>query len=162
MILLALIINFETGMKKIFLLLFLFTAAIHHAVLACDCAPASNEDKLDEKIYSGENYVFYTAEVLSVRSAFHLEVTVLIDKIYYGGKHIHDITKPITVYFDLRSECAVSQTAHIKDGTKLFITSAWNAMGKMLLTNNCDAYFPHVDITTHQLHDYLEGLKNVD
>ncbi len=136
--------------------------AAYANVFACDCAPASNQDRLDEKIYSGDSYVFYTAEVLSVKSAFHLEVTVQIERIYYGSQFIKDITKPITVYFDLRSECAISQTAHIKDGTKLFITSAWNAMGRMLITNNCDAFFPHADITTHQLNDYLDGLKNVE
>jgi len=149
-------------MKK---LLFLSTIIVVNTcanIFACDCAPASNPDRLDEKVYSGESYVFYTAEVLSVRSAFHLEVTVQIDKVYYGNKHVKDITKPITVYFDLRSECAISQYNHIKDGTKLFITSTWNAMGRMLITNNCDAFFPHVDISTHQLHDYLDGLKNVE
>ena len=149
-------------MKKISPLIILtFCLSIQH-VLACNCGPAYNEDALDEKVYSGANYTFFTANVLSVESAFHLEVTLQIEQVFYGSKYIKDITKPITVFFDLRTECAIIQKEHIIAGNKLFITTAYNTMGRMFITNNCDAYFPAADLDTYKLKDYLESLKNVE
>jgi hypothetical protein len=129
---------------------------------ACDCGPAYSEEKLEDKISSGSNYVFYTAEILAVESAFHLEVTLQIEKIYYGAKYVKDASQPITVYFDLRSECAILHSGSIKAGAKLFITSAYNNMGKMLISNNCDAFFPTTEIGSYKLQPYLDALKNVE
>lgn len=149
-------------MKKIYLLSALTLIVSMPGVFACDCGPAYSEETLDNKIYSGANYVFYTAEILSVNTAFHLEVTLQINKIYYGSQFIKDASKPVTVYFDLRSECAIHQAVNVKAGAKLFITSAYNNMGRMLITNNCDAFFPVEDITKYNLQAYLDDLKNVE
>jgi hypothetical protein len=149
-------------MKKLYLLTALTLLTSTSYVFCCDCGPAYSEETLDNKIYSGANYVFYTAEILSVQSAFHLEVTLQIEKIYYGSKFVKDYSKPITVYFDLRSECAILQSANVKTGAKLFITSAYNNMGRMLITNNCDAFFPVDEIAKHNLQPYLDDLKNVE
>lgn len=149
-------------MKKIIPLSILAVWMSIGYIQACNCGPAYNEDALDEKVYSGANYSFFTANVLSVESAFHLEVTVQIDQIFYGSKYIKDVTKPITVFFDLRTECAIIQKEHIIAGSKLFITAAYNTMGRMFITNNCDAYFPAADLDTYKLKEYLESLKTVE
>jgi hypothetical protein len=149
-------------MKKFYLFAALTLLTSTSNLFCCDCGPAYSEETLDNKIYSGANYVFYTAEILSVNSAFHLEVTLQIDKIYYGSKYVKDASKPITVYFDLRSECAILQSGNIKAGARLFITSAYNNMGKMLITNNCDAFFPVEDILKYNLQAYLDDLKHVE
>jgi hypothetical protein len=149
-------------MKKFYLLSALTLTLSITNIFACDCGPAYSEESLDNKIYSGANYVFYTAEILTVNTAFHLEVTLQIDKIFYGGKYVKDASKPITVYFDLRSECAILQSANVKTGAKLFITSAYNSMGHMFITNNCDAFFPVEEITKYNLQAYLDDLKNVE
>jgi hypothetical protein len=149
-------------MKKIYLLSALTLILSITNIFACDCGPAYSEESLDNKVYSGANYVFYTAEILSVNSAFHLEVTLKIDRIFYGSSYVKDVSKPITVYFDLRSECAILQAENVKVGAKLFITSAYNNMGRMLITNNCDAFFPVEEIASHNLGTYLDDLKNVE
>jgi len=149
-------------MKKIIPLIILAVWSSIGHVSACNCGSTYNEDALDEKVYSGANYTFFTAEVIAVESAFHLEVTLQIDEIFYGSKYIKDIMKPITVFFDLRTECAILQKEHIKAGTKLFITTAYNSMGRMFITNNCDAYCPAADIDTYKLKEYLESLKTVE
>lgn len=149
-------------MKKIIPLIILAVWMSIDRIQACNCGPAYNEDALDEKVYSGANYSFFTAEVLAVESAFHLEVTLKIDQIFYGAKYIKDITKPLTVFFDLRTECAIIQKEHIIAGNKLFITAAYNTMGRMFITNNCDAYFLASELDTYKLKDYLESLKMVE
>ena len=149
-------------MKKIYILTALTLLTSTSNLFCCDCGPAYSEETLDNKIYSGANYIFYTAEILSVNSAFHLEVTLQINKIYYGSEFVKDISKPVTVYFDLRSECAILQSSNIQPGAQLFITSAYNNMGRMLITNNCDAFFPVEDIAKYNLQPYLEDLKNVE
>ncbi len=129
-------------------------------VFSCDCSPIITEESLDDKLYSGANYVFFTGEILSTTSAFHLEVVIQIDEIFYGSKYIKDVSKPITVYFDLRTACAIIETSEIKAGNKLFITSTYNTMGRMLITNNCDAFFPKELIDTYKLREYLSNLKS--
>lgn len=150
------------AMKKIYLLSALTLSLSITNIFACDCGPAYSEESLDNKIYSGANYVFYTAEILSVNAAFHLEVTLKVDRIFYGAQYIKDASKPVTVYFDLRSDCAIIQTDDIKAGAKLFITSVYNTMGKMLITNNCDAFFPMNELAKYKLQPYLDDLKNVE
>lgn len=147
-------------MKPLFLLFALFFGFAMPGVYACDCGPAITEESIDAKLYTGANPVFFTAEILAVESAFHLEVTLQITEIFYGAKFIKDSTKPITVYFDLRTACAIAQQGDVKAGNKLFITATYNSMGRMLITNNCDAFFPVENIDTFKLRDYLMSLKN--
>ena len=149
-------------MKKTIPLIILAVWLSIDKVSACNCGPAYNEDALDEKVYSGTNYLFFTADVISVESAFHLEVTLQIDQIFYGAKLVKDISKPITVFFDLRTECAIIQKEHIISGNKLFITAAYNTMGRMFITNNCDAYFLASELDNYKLNDYLQSLKAVE
>ena len=149
-------------MKKIYLLTTLCLCMFTARLSACDCGPAHSEKILDEKVYGGENYVFFTAEVVSVEAAFHLEVTVLLKQVYLGSKFIKDQTKPVTVFFDLRTACAIQEQINIKAGNVLFITSVYNTMGRMLITNNCDAFFPADQLATYQLLDYLESLKGLE
>jgi hypothetical protein len=130
--------------------------------MACNCEPATTENSLEEKVYGGENYLFFTAEVMEVESAFHLEVTLQIQEIFYGSKYVNDISKPITIYFDQKTECAILHAGNIAAGSKLFITSVYNSMGRMFITNQCDAYFPVTDIETYHLRDYLDGLKKLN
>jgi hypothetical protein len=149
-------------MKKIYLLTTLCLCMTIAKNFACNCGPAHSEETLDEKVYSGASYLFFTAEILAVESAFHLEVTFKIDHIFYGSKLVKDPLKPVTVFFDLRTECAILQSENIKAGNKLFITTAFNSMGRMFITNNCDAFFPAEELETHQLTDYLESLKTIE
>jgi len=149
-------------MKKVILLITFGLCISFAQIFACDCGPAYNQDALDEKVYGGANYVFLTAEVLSVQSSFHLEVTIQVNQVFYGAKFIKDITKPLTVYFDLRTECAIIQLDHIKTGNTLFITTVYNAMGRMFMTNNCDAFYPADQLEGYQLNDYLASLKTVE
>ncbi len=146
-------------MKKYLLLCSLSLCAFTARSFSCDCTPAFTEETLDDKLYTGANPVFFTAEILAVESAFHLEVTVQITEIFYGAKFIKDPLKPVTVYFDLRTACAITQPGDVKAGNKLFITSTYNTMGRMLITNNCDAYFPMENIDTFKLREYLVSLK---
>lgn len=148
-------------MKKLLLLTTLCISIPMASTFACNCGPAYSEDALDEKIYSGANYLFFTGEILEVESAFHLEVTLKINDIFYGSEYVKDISKPITIFFDQRTECAIIQKEHIKAGMKLFITTAYNNMGRMFMTNNCDAYFPAEQIDSYKLRDYLEYLKTI-
>jgi hypothetical protein len=149
------------AMKKIILLSTLFIGICMSSSFACGCDNAYNEEQLDKKIYSGANYTFFTAEILAIESAFHLEVTVQIKHIYYGAKFVKDSLQPITIYFDLRTECAIMERGDIKAGSNLFITAAYNSMGKMFITNHCDAFFPVELIDTYNLRAYLEDLKDI-
>jgi hypothetical protein len=148
-------------MKKILLLSAFFMGSCMPICLACNCGPAISENSLDEKVYSGENYVFFTAEIMEVESAFHLEVTLTIQEIFYGSTYVKDISKPVTIYFDQKTECAILHTGHIVAGTQLFITTVYNSMGRMFITNQCDAYFPVADLETYHLRAYLDGLKKL-
>jgi hypothetical protein len=148
-------------MKKVILLCILCFAMSISSSFACECDNACNEEQLDKKIYSGANYTFFTAEILAIESAFHLEVTVQINHIFYGAKFVKDSLKPVTIYFDLRTECAIMDRGDIKAGSKLFITAAYNSMGKMFITNHCDAFFPVELIDTYNLRGYLEDLKDI-
>ena len=134
-------------MRKFYLLLTIGLFSLATTTMACDCGPAYSEESLDNKVYSSSNYIFYTADVIGVQSAFHLEVTLQITEVFYGAKFIKDVTRPITVYFDMRTECAISQAVDIKVGNKLFITSVYNTMGRMFITNNCDAFFLPIRLT---------------
>lgn len=125
---------------------------------ACECGPLETEEDLDDKVYSGASYVFLTGEIQSVETAFHMEVKILIDEIFYGDEVINDISKPLTIYLDLRTACAIYQP-NVKIGDKLFFTAAYNFMGRMFISNSCDAYFPIDKIDSLGLRDYLVNLK---
>lgn len=148
-------------MKPYLLLLSLFLTGIGFAQASdCGCAPSTTEESLDDKLYTGANYAFFTAEIISIQSAFHLEVLVKVEEVFTGSKFMGDISKPIKVYFDLRTACAIVDQNEIKPGNKLFISSIYNNMGRMLITNNCEAFFPASLIDTYQLREYLNDLKS--
>lgn len=153
-------IHLKQAMKPYLLLLILVFTGIGFAQASdCGCSPTTTEESLDDKLYTGFNYTFFTAEVISIQSAFHLEVLVKIEEVFTGSKFIGDISKPIKVYFDLRTACAIADQHEITPGNKLFISSIYNTMGRMLITNNCEAFFPASLIDTYHLRDYLNDLK---